>query len=83
MVLITHYYAHALPIDPDISLFNNLTIFILSGYVFKFATALADTVPFYFGVKILSRYLQIDPNEGYTESAEKYGDKKGAPDLIE
>ncbi len=74
VVLITHYYANALPIDPEISLFSNLTIFILSGYVFKFATALADTIPFYFGVKILSRYLQIDPNEGYSESKEKYGE---------
>ena len=70
VVLITHYYAHALPIDENESLFTNLTIFVVSAYVFKFATALADTVPFYFGVKWLSNYLEIDPNEGYLDDEE-------------
>ena len=40
-------------------------IFILSAYLFKFAVALIDTVPFYYGVKYFSNYLEIDPNKGY------------------
>ena len=33
-----------------------------SSYAFKFTAALLDTGPFYLGVRVLSRYLQIDPN---------------------
>jgi uncharacterized PurR-regulated membrane protein YhhQ (DUF165 family) len=61
VILITHFYAHALPIDDQRPLWPQLGIFIASGYVFKFAAALIDTIPFYFGVRWLSRYLQIDP----------------------
>jgi hypothetical protein len=35
--------------------------------------ALLDTIPFYFGVKFFSRYLQINPNEEFAEEkGEKY-----------
>ncbi len=44
----------------NITLRTMLTL-VLSGYLFKLATALADTAPFYFGVRWLSRYLEIDP----------------------
>ncbi|RMF70962.1 MAG: VUT family protein [Planctomycetota bacterium] len=32
-----------------------------SNYAFKLVAALADTLPFYVGVKLLSRYLRINP----------------------
>ena len=63
VILITHFYARALPIDKAEPLFDQLMIFIISGYVFKLTTALLDTIPFYFGVKWLTVYLEIDPNK--------------------
>ena len=61
VILITHFYAHALPISPDRPLWPQLLVFIASGYAFKAVAALLDTIPFYLGVKVLSAYLQIDP----------------------
>lgn len=61
VILITHFYAHALPIKDDLPLWPQLLIYIMSGYGFKVAAAAVDTVPFYIGVYYLSRYLQIDP----------------------
>ena len=61
VILITHFYAHALPINPDQPLWNQLFLFIGTGYAFKFVAALVDTVPFYIAVGVLSKYLQIDP----------------------
>ena len=61
VILITHFYAHALPITTDQPLWPQLLVFIASGYLFKLAAALLDTIPFYIGVRILSRYLQLDP----------------------
>lgn len=59
VILITHYYAHALPIDNAIPIEKQLITFILSGYVFKLVATLIDTIPFYYGVKFLSKYLNI------------------------
>jgi uncharacterized integral membrane protein (TIGR00697 family) len=61
VILITHYYAHALPIDPDLPIGRQLALFIVTGYAFKFLVAAIDTIPFYIGVHYLRRYLQIDP----------------------
>lgn len=61
VILITHFYAKALPINPDGSLWPQLWLFIATGYVFKFLSALIDTFPIYFAVRILSGYLEIDP----------------------
>jgi uncharacterized integral membrane protein (TIGR00697 family) len=61
VILITHYYAHALPVDPNREVGPQLLMFIVTGYAFKFAVAAADTVPFYIGVRHLSRYLRLDP----------------------
>lgn len=61
VILITHYYANALPIEADRALGPQLLVFIFSGYVFKMVFALLDTIPMYVGVRWLSRYLQIDP----------------------
>lgn len=62
VILITHYYAHALPIDAEKAVFPQLLTFIASGYVFKLVAALLDTVPFYVGVHYLSKFLKIDPH---------------------
>lgn len=69
VILITHFYAHALPVAPDKPLWPQLMTFIISGYTFKFVCALLDTIPFYIGVPILARYLQIDPNAEYSEAS--------------
>ncbi len=61
VILITHFYARALPLDPSMSLGSQLAIYIFSGYVFKMFVALFDTVPCYLAVHYLSGYLQIDP----------------------
>jgi hypothetical protein len=61
VITITHFYAHAIPIDPQADVWPQLWVFIGSGYVFKVVIALLDTGPFYLGVFWLSRYLQIDP----------------------
>jgi uncharacterized integral membrane protein (TIGR00697 family) len=61
VILITHYYAHALPIDPELPVGRQLALFIVTGYSFKFLVAAFDTIPFYIGVHYLRRYLQIDP----------------------
>jgi uncharacterized integral membrane protein (TIGR00697 family) len=66
VILITHYYAHALPIDPDRSLGPQLLMFIITGYLFKFLVAAVDTFPFYIGVRYLSRYLRLDPIREHT-----------------
>jgi uncharacterized PurR-regulated membrane protein YhhQ (DUF165 family) len=61
VILITHFYAQALPIDSGRGLWMQLSLFIATGYTFKFVVAAVDTFPFYLGVKVLSRYLEIDP----------------------
>lgn len=66
VILITHFYARALPISADQELWPQLMVFIASGYVFKFTVALLDTIPFYVGAAWLGRYLEIDP---YREEA--------------
>lgn len=61
VILITHFYARALPIDGSQSLLAQLLLFILTGYVFKIAAALFDTIPFYLGAPALARYLRLPP----------------------
>ncbi len=61
VILITHYYAHALPIDADAPIVRQLLVFIATGYVFKLVIALLDTIPFMIGTKHLVRYLRLPP----------------------
>lgn len=61
VILITHYYAGALPIKAGEPLGDQLLTFILAGYSFKLATALLDTLPFYWGAHRLARYLRLPP----------------------
>ncbi len=49
-------------LDPARPVVPQLTLLIATGYTFKVIIALLDTIPFYVGVKALSRYLQIDPH---------------------
>ena len=61
VILVTHYYAHALPIDQAKPVGAQLLTFILAGYTFKVVAALLDTLPFYMGVGWLTRYLRLPP----------------------
>ena len=61
VILVTHFYAHALPVDDARPLAGQLLTFIVASYSFKLLTALADTLPFYLGVRLLSRYLRLPP----------------------
>ena len=64
VILITHFYAHALPIPPNLpagEVWQKLLMFIITGYVFKMIIALLDTIPFYIFVGIFTRYLEFDP----------------------
>ncbi|MFK7770312.1 MAG: queuosine precursor transporter [Mariniblastus sp.] len=64
VILITHFYAHALPIPdglPAGELWQKLAMFIVTGYVFKFVVALLDTIPLYMLVSFLKKYLEFDP----------------------
>ncbi len=65
VILITHFYAAALPIMADQPLWPQLMTFILSGYVFKLAVAALDTGPVYLAVKYLRPYLGLT---GYEEA---------------
>lgn len=61
VILITHFYAKALPINESASLWPQLLVFIATGYVFKMVAALVDTVPFYLGTPVLLRFLRLPP----------------------
>ena len=61
VILITHFYAAALPIDADAPIGPQLFTFIAAGYTFKVAAALLDTGPFYLGAITLSRWLRLSP----------------------
>lgn len=59
VILITHFYAQALPVDVEAAIMPQLLVFIASGYVFKLVAALVDTLPFYGAVHVLKRYLRL------------------------
>ena len=63
VILITHYYAGALPIDDGTPVVPQLMTFIASGYVFKVVAAALDTGPFYLLVRWLEGYLEIDTSK--------------------
>lgn len=60
VILITHFYAHALPIQANQNLSYQLFIFAASSYLFKLFFALFDTIPFYYGTRWLRNYLQVE-----------------------
>jgi len=71
VILITHFYAHALPIQAGVPIWPQLGTFIVTGYAFKFCIAILDTIPFYVGVHYLSRYLCIDPHAEHRADQEE------------
>ena len=60
VILITHFYAHALPINSSEELWPQLFTLIGSAYVFKFVVALLDTIPIYILVALAKKYLHLD-----------------------
>lgn len=87
VILITHFYANALPVDDNEPIWPQLFVFIASGYVFKFAAALIDTPLIYLLVAQLSKYLQINPyqeHHGWDDTlGATEGAKSPAPDASE
>jgi uncharacterized integral membrane protein (TIGR00697 family) len=67
VVLITHFWAHALPIDQSAEIWPQLMVFIASGYVFKLVVAALDTGPLYLAVRKLKPYLGLAANEEASE----------------
>jgi uncharacterized integral membrane protein (TIGR00697 family) len=67
VILITHYYAHALPISSGEQIWPQLMTFILSGYVFKLLVAALDTGPAYLLRAWLRPYLGLGVNEEATD----------------
>ena len=59
VITITHFYARALPVSSEASLWPQLLVFIATGYVFKMLAALIDTPIFIFGTRGLVRYLRL------------------------
>lgn len=64
VILITHFYARALPVDTGKEIWPQLFAFIGAGYLFKLTAALVDTGPFYLGCHHLARYLRVAPPGG-------------------
>lgn len=60
VILITYYYADALPVREGTSIAIQLLFFVLSSYLFKVVFALLDTIPFYYGTRYLRNYLQVE-----------------------
>ncbi len=67
VITITHYFAHAIPIDASREVWPQLWVFIGSGYVFKLTFAALDTLPFYLGVRWLNGFLEVDPEAEFEE----------------
>lgn len=65
VILITYFYANALPMKEGVSVAYQLTMFVLSSYLFKVVMALLDTIPIYFVVKKLRVFLRIDDEVGF------------------
>jgi uncharacterized PurR-regulated membrane protein YhhQ (DUF165 family) len=68
VICIAQFYGHAF--DDKIAenngqTFATLSTIIIAGYAFKILAALLDTIPFYFGVQFLSKYLEIDTIKKY------------------
>ena len=61
VILITYFYARALPVDESAPIWPQLLAFIATGYIFKVLAAMVDTVPFYIGSHHLSRYMRLPP----------------------
>jgi queuosine precursor transporter len=61
VIVITHFWAQALPVIRAEPFWPQLLQFIAAGYVFKLVSALLDTGPFYLGTYHLTRALRLAP----------------------
>ena len=66
VILVTHFYAAALPVIADEPIWPQLMVFIASGYVFKLLVAALDTGPIYLAVRYLRPWLGLKENEEAT-----------------
>lgn len=73
VILITYYYAKSIAIMPGESVIEALIILIFSNYIFKVVSALLDTIPFYIGVKFLTKYLHIKPYSVFIQEQKDKG----------
>jgi len=69
VILITYFYARALPVNESLPIWPQLLLFILTGYTFKLLVALLDTGPFYLGSWWFRRYLRLAPPSQTTHDA--------------
>jgi uncharacterized PurR-regulated membrane protein YhhQ (DUF165 family) len=65
VILITHFYARALPVNEGAALWPQLLVFIGTAYAFKLLVALLDTVPFVLLSPVLARYLRLPPPDSH------------------
>ena len=66
VITVTYLWASdAIMIKMGETVVHGLIILILSNYVYKMVSALLDTIPFYIGVKHLSKYLKLDPTKEF------------------
>lgn len=65
VVFITFSFTNAIQIPENYTTSEFLLILIFSNYLFKMVAAMLDTIPFYLGVRFLSRYLDMDPIKEY------------------
>jgi uncharacterized integral membrane protein (TIGR00697 family) len=71
VILITHFFAARLPINPKLPEWQGLALLIFNAYVFKFVFAALDTIPFYILSLWLYRYLRVPPpTHGHLRHAE-------------
>jgi uncharacterized integral membrane protein (TIGR00697 family) len=71
VAVILYFWANAFNIPEGQTVLGFLTIVIISNYIFKMSSALIDTIPFYMGVKYLTKYLDIDPLAEFREENEE------------
>lgn len=71
VILITHFYARALPVNADLPIWPQLMLYIATGYAFKFLIAALDTPVIYLAVSVLRKYLQIDPTAEHEADKEE------------
>lgn len=64
IVISVTYYMVGFNFAEGTNVGRELLVILLSGYVFKLICALLDTIPFYYCVKFLRKYLEIE-NENY------------------
>ena len=72
VITVTWFTArNAIQIAPGETVIHGLVILVLSNYVFKMVSALLDTIPFYIGTRLLSRYLHLDTLKEFREAVTK------------